>query len=371
MMNPSLHRSYAKIDLSALEHNFRAVREMLAPETKILSVIKADGYGHGAIPVAKTLRESDYFGVACLNEALELRKNGIETPILILGYTNPEEAEVLADQNITQCAFSSEYLLQLQEKIPTGKTLKVHLKIDTGMSRLGFYAHSEEAVHRQAEEISNTAKKTPHIFYEGIFTHFTSSECDPQGTELQFTRFTELVSLLERGGMCFLLKHCANSAATVLHPKYHLDMVRPGLILYGHAPGEGLKIPLKPVMELKAVIAQIHRIKAGDTVSYNRTYTAEKDMEIATVCIGYADGFPRHLSNGAPVLYRQQKARILGRICMDQCVIDVTGLGAKEGEEVTLFGAELPVEELAEYAKTISYEILCNIGKRIPRIYSK
>ncbi len=365
------HRSYAKINLSALRHNFRTVKGLLSPETKLLAVIKADGYGHGALKAALAFGDCDYFGVACLDEALELRKNGIAKPILILGYTAPEEAPVLVQNQLTQCVFSAEYLAELEHYLPTGATLKVHLKIDTGMSRLGFYAHSAETVAETAEEIIRITKETKNMEYEGIFTHFTSSECDREVTDGQFTLFCDLIRRLEEKGLHFSLKHCANSAATVLYPEYHLDMVRPGLLLYGYTPGPEVKLDLKPALELKAVIAQIHRVKAGDTVSYNRTYKAEKETEIATVCIGYGDGFSRHLSNGGPVLYKGQKTRILGRICMDQCIIDVTGMRAKAGEEVTLFGPGLSAEETAEFSDTVSYEVLCNIGKRIPRIYTE
>ncbi len=365
------HRSYANIDLSALRHNFRTVKSLVSPGTKILAVIKADGYGHGALKAAEAFGACDYYGVACLNEALELREKGITKPILILGYTAPEEAETLAKHGLTQCVFSGDYLLQLQENLPVEAKLTVHIKIDTGMSRLGFYAHSESAADNTADEILNITKQTKNIEYEGIFTHFTSSECDRVATARQFALFCRVTGKLEEKGLKFPLKHCANSAATVLYPEFHLDMVRPGIVLYGYAPGPEVKADLKPALELKAVIAQVHRVKAGDTVSYNQTYTAKKETEIATVCIGYGDGFSRHLSNGGPVLYRGQKTRILGRICMDQCIIDVTGMGAKPGEEVTLFGRGLSADETAEYSGTISYEVLCNIGKRIPRIYTE
>lgn len=374
-MEQSRYRTYASVDLSAIRHNFNTIRSLLRSSCKIMSVIKADGYGHGAVPAAQCLWDSDYFGVACRDEAMALREQGIETPILILGYTDPREAPLLSEASITQCVFSEEYALALQESLRDGQTLKVHLKIDTGMSRLGFYLHGTDEIEATAQQISDLIKKTPNLRYEGIFTHFTTSETqESPETEEQFSLFCALLNDLEDRGVTFDLRHCANSGATLLHPETHLDMVRPGIALYGYTPfPEGERFGLRPALELKAYVAQVHHIRKGDTVSYNRTFRAEKDMDVATVCIGYGDGLHRVLSNGSPVLVNGQRTRILGRICMDQCIVDVTGIPTEAGDVVTLLGRDgdqtITAWEMADHAQTIHYEILCSIGKRIPKIY--
>ncbi len=375
-MEQSYYRTCATVDLAAIHHNFYTVKSLLQPGCKVLSVVKADGYGHGAVEVAKTLSESDYFGVACIDEGIRLRENGIETPILILGYTSPKEARSLTDWNLTQCAFDEEYLKELQKTLEPKQKLKIHLKIDTGMSRLGFYAHDDDSIQETVEQIATVIKETPSLEYEGIFTHFTSSdEPDLPHTEKQFSCFMQVLKGLEDREITFPLRHCANSGATLFYPEMHLDMVRPGIILYGYAPAPAAeKFGLKPALELKAYVAQVHHLKAGDTVSYNRTFRADTPMDVATVCIGYGDGLHRTLS-GAPALVNGRKTKILGRICMDQCVINVTGIPVKSGDTVTFIGRDgderVSAGELAEYAGTIHYEILCSIGKRIPRIYNE
>lgn len=373
-MEKSRYRTYTSVDLSAIRHNFHTVKSLLQPGCKVLSVVKADGYGHGAVEVAKTLSDSDYFGVACIDEGIQLRENGIETPILILGYTSPKEARILAHWNLTQCAFDSEYLKELQRALEPGQKLKIHLKIDTGMSRLGFYAHDDGSIVETAEQIAAVMKETPSLEYEGIFTHFTSSD-EPHlpHTERQFACFMQVLKNLEDRNITFPLRHCANSGATLSCPEMHLDMVRPGIVLYGYAPDPAAgDFGLKPALELKAYVAQIHHLNIGDTVSYNRTYRIDAPTDAATVCIGYGDGLHRALS-GAPVLINGRKTKILGRICMDQCVIDITEIPVSAGDTVTFIGTSgnetISAGELAEYAGTIHYEILCSIGKRIPRIY--
>lgn len=376
-MEQSRYRTYSTVDLSAIRHNFQTVRALLRPGCKVLSVVKADGYGHGAVAVAKTLSDSDYFGVACIDEAIQLRENGIETPILILGYTSPREARNLSRWNLTQCAFDRTYLKDLQEALEPDQKLKVHLKIDTGMSRLGFYAHDFKTAVETTEQIAAVMKQTPSLEYEGIFTHFTSSEIpENEETEQQFRCFMQVLKNLEERGITFALRHCANSGATLLSPEMHLDMVRPGIILYGYAPDpDAGDFDLKPALELKAYVAQVHHIEPGDAVSYNRTFRAQKPMDIATVCLGYGDGLHRALSNGAPILIHGKRTEILGRICMDQCIIDVTGIPVSSGDVATFIGTDgnetVSAADLAQYAGTIHYEILCSIGKRIPRIYNK
>ncbi len=374
-MEQSRCRTFASVDLSAIRHNFHTVKSLLRPGCKVMSVVKADGYGHGAVEVARTLWDSDYFGVACTDEGIQLREQGIETPILILGYTSPLEARLLARWRLTQCAFEEDYLMALQKELAPGERLKVHLKIDTGMSRLGFYAHDETSAAETAKVIASVMKRTPSLEYEGIFTHFTSSdEPDLPHTDEQFARFMQVIEELQHRSVTFPLRHCANSGATLSYPKMHLDMVRPGIVLYGYPPDPSAgNFGLKPALELKAHIAQIHHLQPGDAVSYNRTFRTEVPLDVATVCIGYGDGLHRALGNG-PVLINGRRTRILGRVCMDQCVIDVTGIPVRLGDEVTLIGTSgdetISAADLAAYAETIHYEILCSIGKRIPRIYN-
>ncbi len=310
-MEQSQYRTYTSVDLSAIRHNFHTVKSRLKPGCKILSVVKADGYGHGAVEVAKTLWDSDYFGVACIDEAIELRENGIETPILILGYTSPKEARLLSRWDLTQCAFEVAYLHQLQQALEPNQTLKIHLKIDTGMSRLGFYAHDKDSIEKTAKEITSVMGQTPSLEYEGIFTHFTSSdEPNLPHTNEQFACFMEVLKKLEDQGITFSLRHCANSGATLFFPEMHLDMVRPGILLYGYSPApKEDNFGFKPALELKAYVAQIHHLEPGDTISYNRTFQAERPMDVATVCIGYGDGLHRSLS-GAPVLINGRKTKI-------------------------------------------------------------
>ncbi|MBP3301180.1 MAG: alanine racemase [Clostridia bacterium] len=373
-MERSRYRTYAAVDLSAVQHNFHTVKSRLQEGCKIMSVVKADGYGHGSFEVANALKESDYFAVACLDEGMKLREKGIETPILILGYTSPRETEKLVRWNMTQCIFDADYAREIHSALPVGTVLKVHLKIDTGMSRLGFYAHDEKAVAETAEKIADLIPQTPNLHYEGVFTHFTSSEdADLPHTEEQFSLFMSLLSLLKEKNITFPLRHCANSGAIFNYPEMHLDMVRPGIVLYGYFPDPDKDFGLKPALELEAHIAQIHHLEAGDAISYNRTFRAEKPMDVATVCIGYGDGLHRALSGEAYLLVNGKKAKILGRICMDQCIVDVTGIETKAGDVATLIGKSgdltLTAADLAACAGTIHYEILCSIGKRIPRIY--
>lgn len=373
-MNPSLSRAYAQIDLDALRSNFELVRRRIAPTCKIMSVVKADAYGHGVIPVARTLRDSDYFAVACHREAMELRDAGIETPVLILGYTDPSLAPCLAEHRLTQCVFNAAYAKALQENLPNGKTLKIHLKIDTGMSRLGFYTHTADDAARTAEEIETLLTQAPSLDAEGIFTHFSSSEShETERTEEQFAVFMQLLALLERRKITFALRHCCNSAGVLYHPDKHLDMVRPGILLYGGSPDPDRRLEEKPILSLKARVAQIRDLRPGDVISYNETFRAERPMRIAVICIGYGDGYPRALSGKTCVIADGETVPILGRICMDLCMIDATDRSLSVGDEVTLIGSQqdqaVTAADLARLTDTIDYEILCHIGKRVDRVY--
>ena len=380
-MTDFLKRTWAAIDLDAVRENYRAILDILAPGCRhAMAIVKADAYGHGAGPVSRALREAgaDWFGVSNLDEALQIRKAGISQPILILGYTPAEEAARLSDFHIAQTVCNGEYGRELSRAAAAaGVKVRVHIKVDTGMSRLGFLCQREEELPRAAEE-AQAVCRLPGLVPEGIFTHFASAD-EEEGeafTRRQFALFQGVIAALEKKGIRFSLRHCCTSAATLLYPEMHLDMVRPGLILYGLFPAPWLagRLPLRPVMELKTVVSMVKRVPAGAVVSYGRTYTAGQETALATVPIGYADGYPRSLSNRACMLIGGCRAPVVGRVCMDQCMLDVSGLPeVREGQTVTVFGrdgeASLPVEEFAALSGTINYEAVCLIGKRVPRVF--
>ena len=370
-------RCWAEIDLGAISENYRKIRETITPGCKYLAVVKADGYGHGAPTVANLLQKegADWFGVATLEEALRLRKSGIIRPILVLGYTDPAAAAVLSCNTITQTLLSEEYARELAaEAEKAGCTVDCHIKIDTGMCRLGFEAEGPDTV----PEIVNLAR-CGSLNITGIFTHFSVaddlSETAREFTHLQFIRFARVCNLLKDAGVDVGIRHCCNSAATLLHPEYHLDMCRIGISQYGLDPDPCIRgrLPMKPVMSLYTVVTMVKDIPAGSTVSYGRTYTAPGLRSIATVAIGYADGYPRGLSDKAYMLLHGKKAPVIGRICMDQLMLDVTEIPeARAGDRVTVVGqdGELSVtfDDLAGWMNTINYEVVCGISKRIPRL---
>ncbi|MEE1198427.1 MAG: alanine racemase [Acutalibacteraceae bacterium] len=372
-----LHRTWVEIDLNALSLNFNTIKKHCS-KTKIMAVVKANAYGHSVKDIAPKLQElgADSFAVSNLVEALQLREYGITRPILILGYTPTENADILAQNDITQAVFSYEFAEKLSKNAQAKNvTVKIHIKLDTGMSRLGFDCQNDNA--ELSKELLDTLR-LPNLEFEGIFTHFCvadscATDC-VQFTNNQYERFIHCVEQIEKAGFKPKYKHCCNSAGSSLSVDKHLDFVRPGIILYGLTPDDSLTLPfnLAPVMTFKSVISMVKTIKAGDTVSYGRTFTAEKDMKVATVTAGYADGYPRALSNKASVLVNGKRAKVIGRVCMDQFTIDVSDIeNVNEGDEVILFGKELPVEELARLADTINYEIVCGISPRVPRIISK
>lgn len=371
-MDDRKKRTWAEISLGAIEHNYRAMRARLPEGCRFLGVVKADAYGHGAIPVAKRLEElgCDYLAVACLDEARQLRAAGIGLPILILGYTMPAYAAELADLGVTQAVGNLETAAALSEALAgTDKTLKVHLKLETGMGRTGFRAFGDWEAHPAA-----AAVKLPHLDAEGIFTHFCVSDGEEDVrdfTKTQLTRFQEAVRAIETcSGHPFAIRHCTNSGAMHAFPETYMDMVRPGVSLYGLYPGPVRDaIELVPAMTLKTRVAYVEKHEPGDTVSYGRTFTVAKPSEIAVLPIGYADGLHRTLSNKLEVLINGKKARQVGRICMDMCMADVTGLGVKPGDEVEIFGREMPVDDVADKAGTIHYELTCAVSARVPRIY--
>ena len=372
-----LKRTWAEIDLDALKENYRQVRSCTSPTTKICCVVKADGYGHGAVPIARTLEAlgADFFGVSNLEEALELRQSGAKIPILILGYTPPEYAKVLAAQQITQCVYSPEYagLLSARAK-ESSVTVDCHLKVDTGMNRLGFSAR-----RTQASALLDICR-LPGLRFTGIFTHFAVSDEGKAGRDFtlgQYESFLELTEALAHTGQHFALRHCANSGAVLDYPETHLDMVRAGIVLYGLYPSaqSNHRISLRPVMSLRSVVAGVKEIFPGDSVSYGRIFTAEKPMRVAAVPVGYADGYPRILGkHRASVIIGGKHCRITGRVCMDQIIVDVSDLPhVRIGDDVTLIGtagnATVTADELAAYEDSINYEVVCDIGKRVPRVF--
>lgn len=375
-MNNFLKRTWCEIDLDALRHNFNLIKAKVKPETKIMSVVKANAYGHGIEHCAAELLKAgtDWFAVSNLEEALQLRKICPDTPILILGYTPPEYADELALNNISQAVLSLDYAKKLSENaVKSGVTVNVHIKVDTGMSRIGFVYHDNIADENAVDEIEE-ACKLPNLYNEGIFTHFAVADENDSGivfTKVQFKLFTDIIDRLSRRGVSFPLRHCCNSAATLRNPEMHLDMVRPGIILYGLEPSrevEGMG-EFIPCMSFKTVVSLVKKLENDTPISYGRTYYTTNPTEIATMPVGYADGLPRLLSNKLTVMINGQKAKLVGRICMDQCMADVTGLNVNAGDEVTIFGKDITVTDLADIIGTINYELVCNINKRVPRLY--
>ncbi len=373
-MEQTQTRSWSEIDLSNLEHNYRALRAMLPQGCRFLGVVKADAYGHGAVQVARRLEKlgAEYLAVACLDEAMELRQAGISAPILILGHTPTQRAGALLEYGITQTVFDLEMARVLSDAaVAAGKRLKIHVKADTGMSRLGWLC-GEEALPGAVDAIARVCA-LPGLEAEGIYTHFANADGDEAYTMLQFTRFLDLLEGLKDRGITFPIRHCAASAATLKYSCTHLDMVRPGIALYGHYPDpscEGLDGPgLRPVMALKTRVASVKTVPAGTPVSYGCTHVLDRETSLAALTIGYADGLPRLCSDRLEVLIRGRRVPIVGRICMDMCMADVTGLDVAPGDEVEVFGERMPIEDVAALAGTIQYELLCAVSPRVHRAY--
>ena len=370
-MKPSKHRTWAEVDLGAIEHNYRVIcAQAKAP---VLCVVKADAYGHGAVPVAQRLQAlgAPYFAAATVPEAVELREHGITKPILILGYVDEADMDTIAREHITAPVYDEETARLLSEAaVRTGETLTVHYKLDTGMTRLGFPAWERE---QTVEKIAACAA-LPGLRSEGIFTHFAVADV-PEGepyTALQFERFVGVCSDLAARGIDLPLRHCANSGAIQSYERMHCTMTRAGIILYGYRPDASVPpaLDLHPAMTVKARVVQVRDIPAHTTVSYGRTFETDEPIWMAVVSIGYADGFLRTGSGKAHVVLGGQKAPVLGRICMDMCMVDVTDIPeAREGDTVAIISPQRPCEILADQLGTISYEVLCGINKRIPRIY--
>ena len=377
-MDAQMKRTWAEVDFEKLAHNYHALRGLAPEGTKYLGLVEADAYGHGAVPVAKKLEElgADYLGVACLDEAIEVREAGVKTPILILGCTSSIYAAELVKYQITQACYDLEYAKELSAGAQkAGGTITVHIQCDTGMTRLGFMCH-EETMEKSANEIIE-AVKLPGLKAEGIFTHFSDSDGSEEYTMLQFGRFQDIIQRVRDLGYEFEIRHCANSAATLLYPATYLDMIRPGIVQFGHFPDAKMDhalCDLVPVLELKSRVATVRDVPANTPVSYGRTNTLTRPSRLAIIPVGYGDGFCRGFSNKLTVLINGKKLPIVGRICMDMCMVDVTDApDVKEGDVVILYGSDgtndQPVEAGAEIMNTISYELLCVLTKRIPRIY--
>ncbi len=373
-----LKRTWAEIDLSALQTNFTRIRAF-AKDSLVMAVVKADGYGHGAVASARALCEAgaDWLAVSNLDEAIQLRNAGLDKSILILSYTPPEEAAMLAQYHITQTVVSTEHAQALNEAAASaGVTLPVHLKLDTGMTRVGFFCQGDSL---PVEEVASVCA-LPHLYAEGIFTHFAVADeiSGDEATKEQFSLFTRTVEALTARGITFALRHCCNSAATLRYPEMHLDMVRPGIILYGLYPDEWMRstMPLIPVMSLRTHISMVKDVPADIAVSYGKRYVTDAPTTLATVPIGYADGYTRRTLGKAYMLVNGKPAPVCGRVCMDQCMLDVTGIDdVHAGLCVTAFGRdgdnELPAATYAAWSDTIHYEIVCAIGKRVPRLYTR
>ena len=377
-MDAQMKRTWAEVDFDKLAHNYHALRGLAPAGTKYLGLVKADAYGHGAVPVAKKLEElgADYLGVACLDEAIEVREAGVKTPILILGCTSSIYAAELVKYNITQACYDLEYAKELSAGAQkAGGTITVHIQCDTGMTRLGFMCH-EDTMEKSASEIIE-AVKLPGLKAEGIFTHFSDSDGSEEYTMLQFGRFQDIIQRVRDLGYEFEIRHCANSAATLLYPATYLDMIRPGIVQFGHFPDAKMDhalCDLVPVLELKSRVATVRDVPANTPVSYGRTNTLTRPSRLAVIPVGYGDGFCRGFSNKLTVLINGKKLPIVGRICMDMCMVDVTDApDVKEGDVAILYGSDgtndQSVEAGAEIMNTISYELLCVLTKRIPRIY--
>ncbi|NMA35045.1 MAG: alanine racemase [Clostridiaceae bacterium] len=376
-MDYKLNRAWAEIDLDAIAHNTREIKKLTGNRVEMMGVVKADAYGHGVLEVVRTLLDNGVaqLAVSMLDEAIQIRKMGIDVPILVLSYTDPARADEIVLNRVTQTVFSMDLAQALSAAaVRLGKDVKIHVKVDTGMTRVGFMPG-----YSAVKNIMEIAKM-PGIILEGIFTHFASAdESDSSYTIMQFERFMSLCTELARVGIHIPVKHVCNSAAILQYPEMYLDVVRPGVILYGLYPSKEVarKIDLRPAMTLKANVILVKDVDSDVCISYGRTFRTSRKSRIATVPIGYADGYTRLMSNKGRMLVNGEFAPVVGRICMDQCMIDVTDLKheVSVGDEVVIFGKQngacISVDEIADQVGTINYELVCIIGKRIPRVYLK
>lgn len=365
---------WAEIDLDNLAYNMQQINK-ISKGREIIAVVKADAYGHGALDIAPILLENGAtrLAVAVLNEAIELRRGGINAPIMVLGFTPNSLIETCLKYNIEQTVYSYEIAKEISEvAVKSNRVAKIHIALDTGMGRIGFLPDKESI-----DEIDKLSK-LPNIQIEGIFSHFASAdEKDKTYTKLQFNKFLWVCDNLEERGIDIKIRHIANSAAIMDMPEVHLEGIRPGIIMYGYYPSKDVnkeRLDLKPVMSLKTTIVHIKNVEKGNYISYGRKFKTEKESIIATLPVGYADGYSRSLYNKGKVILKKQLAPVVGRICMDQCMIDVSNIeNVKTGDEVILMGEDkgikMTAEEIGNLLGTINYEVTCMISKRVPRVY--
>lgn len=369
-------RVCAKINLDALKYNVESIEKAVKESAGVVAVIKTDGYGHGAIPIAKCLEKDKRiwgYAVATAEEADILRQAQIKKPVLILGAVFSYAYQMLIKQGIRMTVFSYDMAKEISyEALKQQKTAKIHIKIDTGMGRIGFLADNHSL-----QEIKKIAS-LPNIQIEGMFTHFAKADFkDKTSATSQLMKFKEFIRSVEREGIELTVRHCSNSAGIMDMPEANLDMVRAGIILYGLQPSEEVKkekVPLKPVMSLHSHVVHVKKVAPMTGISYGHTYVSKKEAVIATIPVGYGDGYPRTLSNKGYVLINGQRAKICGRVCMDQMMVDVTDISdVNVGDEVTLLGTDggmqITAEELGELSGRFNYELVCDIGKRVPRLY--
>ena len=372
------NRVKAVISLDAVEQNFREMRKNIAEDTKMIAVVKADAYGHGAVPIAHLIEDHDYiwgFAAATAEEAVHLRQAGITKPILILGIVFDEYFPELVQYDIRPAVCEYEEAKKLSdEAVLQNKTVHIHIALDTGMTRIG-YADIPESV----EEIKKIAE-LPNLEIEGMFTHFArADEYDRSPAMVQLERYQDFSKRVEEAGVDIPLHHCSNSAGIIRVPEANLSIVRAGITIYGIYPSSEVErdiVKLAPVMELKSHITYVKDVPVGAAISYGGTYVADKKRRVATIPVGYADGYPRQLSNKGWVLIHGKKAPILGRVCMDQFMADVTEIdNVKKGDEVTLLGRDgdefISIEEMGDLCGRFSYEFACDISPRVPRVYIK
>lgn len=373
----SIYRIYARIDLDALEHNIEGIKKCKSDDAMLMGVVKAGAYGHGADMVAHELEDMgfDWLAVATADEGIELRNSGIKTPILVLGYCDACQYPELIEWDITPTIYTYDMAKSLDQIAKSaGKTVNIHIKIDSGMSRIGFL------VEEKTVETIQAIHAMEYLNIQGIFTHFACADTkDKTHVEQQITKFRWMIDQLKRVGISPDICHCSNSASIMELSTEHMNMVRAGIILYGLYPSDEVSmdvLDLKPVMSLYSHVVHLKEVEAGTTVGYGATYEAKKRTKIATIPVGYADGYPRSLSNKASVLIRGKRAPIIGRICMDQFMVDVTDIPeVAMGDVVTLIGCDgddiLSVEEISEMAGSFNYEFICDVSWRVPRVYYK
>ena len=376
-LNQMQKRIWAEVDLDALEYNYKILREHTPKSAKTCCVVKADAYGHGAVRVAKLYEEigADFLAVSNIIEAMTIRNAGVKLPILVLGYTHPSCAMILAQNRISQCVYSYEYGKALaKEALACGAKLSIHIKIDVGMGRLGFIFRSDDDTsYKEVLDIC----KAPCFYTEGIFTHFPVADEGENGREettAQFNHFVSIVEKLEQNGARFYIKHCSNSAAAIAYPEFSLDMVRLGISLYGVDPLQSEKrFTLKGTISLKTIVSHVKTVKKGEAIGYGSEYVADKDTVIATLPIGYGDGFKReNFENGTQFYINGELCPITGRVCMDQTMVNISNVqNVRCSTEAIAYGAESPIsiEDFSAKNTKIPYETMCEISARVPRVY--